>query len=152
MADSRNVYQRILPTLRERLEERDYLYVQHFDPDIGLGWQQAFQTDDRAAVEGYYADNDIELTWGPDETLTTRQRRPVSEAHPETGEMTWFNHLTFFHVSTLDPLVAQAVLLMGKENLPNNTYATALAANLPLYTRNVDDFLGIEHLLTIVGV
>jgi predicted nucleic acid-binding protein len=30
--------------------------------------------------------------------------------------------------------------------------ATALAANLPLYTRNVDDFRGIEHLLSIVGV
>jgi predicted nucleic acid-binding protein len=30
--------------------------------------------------------------------------------------------------------------------------ATALAGNLPLYTRNIDDFRGIEHLLTIVGV
>ena len=30
--------------------------------------------------------------------------------------------------------------------------ATALAASLPLYTRNVDDFRGMEHLLTIVGV
>jgi predicted nucleic acid-binding protein len=29
---------------------------------------------------------------------------------------------------------------------------TALAANVPRYTRNVDDFRGIEHLLTIVGV
>ena len=30
--------------------------------------------------------------------------------------------------------------------------ATALAANLPLYRRNVDDYRGIEHLLIIVGV
>ena len=30
--------------------------------------------------------------------------------------------------------------------------ATALAADLRLYTRNVADFRGIEHLLTIVGV
>jgi alpha-ketoglutarate-dependent taurine dioxygenase len=122
VADCRNVYQRISPALRERLEERDYLYVRHFDPDIGLGWRQAFQTDDRAAVERYCADNDIELAWGTGEELTTRQRRPVSAAHPETGEMTWFNHLTFFNVSTLDPMVAQALLSMGKENLPNNTY------------------------------
>jgi alpha-ketoglutarate-dependent taurine dioxygenase len=122
VADSRNVYQRISPALRERLEERDYLYVRHFSPDIGLGWRKAFQTDDRAAVERYCADNDIELTWGADDELTTRQRRPVSEAHPETGEMAWFNHLTFFNVSTLDPMVAETLLSMGKENLPNNTY------------------------------
>jgi predicted nucleic acid-binding protein len=30
--------------------------------------------------------------------------------------------------------------------------ATALAADLPLYTRNVHDYRGVEHLLTIVGV
>ncbi|KZS86045.1 MULTISPECIES: type II toxin-antitoxin system VapC family toxin [Mycobacterium] len=30
--------------------------------------------------------------------------------------------------------------------------ATALAADLPLYTRNVDDFRGIDHLLTVVSV
>ena len=30
--------------------------------------------------------------------------------------------------------------------------ASALAAELPLYTRNVDDFRGIEHLLTIVSI
>lgn len=122
LADSRKVYQRIAPALRQHLEERDYVYVRHFSPDIGLSWRKAFQTDDRIAVERYCAEKDIELTWGADDELTTRQRRPVSAAHPETGEMTWFNHLTFFHVSTLDPMVAEVLLSLGKENLPNNTY------------------------------
>jgi predicted nucleic acid-binding protein len=30
--------------------------------------------------------------------------------------------------------------------------ATALAGNLPLYTRNVDGFRGIEHLIDVVAV
>ena len=30
--------------------------------------------------------------------------------------------------------------------------ATCLAAGLPLYTRNIEDFRGLEELLTIVGV
>jgi len=30
--------------------------------------------------------------------------------------------------------------------------ATALAASLPLYTRNTEDFRGIEQLVTVVGV
>jgi predicted nucleic acid-binding protein len=36
--------------------------------------------------------------------------------------------------------------------LPFGTAATALGANLPLYTRNIDDFRGIEHLVVVVGV
>lgn len=32
------------------------------------------------------------------------------------------------------------------------TAASALAGNLPLYTRNVDDFRGIEHLVDVVGI
>jgi len=122
VADCRNVYRRISPAVRARLEERDYRYVRHFGTGMGLSWQEAFQTTDRPAVERYCADNDVEFSWGSGEELTTRQRRPVSAAHPETGEMTWFNHLTFFNVSTLDPMVAEALLSMGKENLPNNTY------------------------------
>jgi alpha-ketoglutarate-dependent taurine dioxygenase len=37
--------------------------------------------------------------------------------------MVWFNHGTFFHVSTLDPETRLALLAqVGEADLPNNTY------------------------------
>ena len=89
VADCRNVYQRISPAVRERLEERDYLYVRHFGTGMGLSWREAFQTDDRAEVERYCADNDIELTWGrrgayhsvPGARLSTTESDPWEFLH-----------------------------------------------------------------------
>ena len=49
-------------------------------------------------------------------------------------------------------IVASGRKARGPRAVDLSIAATALAANLPLYTRNVDDFRGIEHLLTIVGV
>ncbi|MNG06478.1 Taurine catabolism dioxygenase TauD, TfdA family [compost metagenome] len=40
-----------------------------------------------------------------------------------TQEKIWFNHATFFHVSTLEPAVRDALLTIYKPHeLPNNTY------------------------------
>ena len=37
--------------------------------------------------------------------------------------MTWFNHATFFHISTLVPVIRDALLMQfEEEELPNNTY------------------------------
>lgn len=122
VADCRKIFQRLSPQARDRLIQRDYLYVRHFGTGFGLSWQEAFQATDQAEVEEYCRDHDIEWTWDADGALTTRQRRPVAARHPYTGEQTWFNHLTFFNVATLEPRLAELLLSMGKEKLPNNTY------------------------------
>ena len=122
VADCRKVYQRLSPQTRRPLEERGYMCTRHFGTGFGLSWREAFQTDDPSAVERYCLEHDITCSWASDGTLTTRQVRPTSARHPVTGEWTWFNHLTFFHVSTLGPVIAKALLSMGQENLPNNTY------------------------------
>jgi alpha-ketoglutarate-dependent taurine dioxygenase len=43
--------------------------------------------------------------------------------HPRTGELVWFNHATFFHVSTLEPTLRDSMLAEFPEGeLPANTY------------------------------
>jgi alpha-ketoglutarate-dependent taurine dioxygenase len=48
--------------------------------------------------------------------------RPAVRYHPETGEPVWFNHATFFHVSTLDPTISAVLTRQFKEeDLPSTT-------------------------------
>lgn len=122
LADCRKVYRHISKSTREKLESGGYCYARHFSDFLGLPWREAFQTDQVSMVEEYCRVNDIDFKWGEDDTLSTRQVRPVIRRHPETGETIWFNHLTFFNVSTLGKEAAEAVLSFGKDQLPNNTY------------------------------
>jgi len=49
-------------------------------------------------------------------------------------------------------VVARGRKARGPRAIDLSIAATAVAASLALYTRNVDDFRGIEHLVTIVGL
>lgn len=123
LVDTRRVYRNISPETRERFLEKGWMYVRNFNDGFGLSWQTVFQTEDRAEVERYCRSKAIEVEWKPDNRLRTRQVRPVTARHPRTGEVVWFNHATFFHVSTLEPPVREALLAEYRdEELPNNTY------------------------------
>ena len=123
IADVRRVLSRIAPEVRARFERHGYLYVRNFRPGIGLDWQTAFQTDDRADVEAYCRANAIEHEWLSGDRLRTRQVRRVVARHPLTGEESWFNHATFFHVSTLPETMREAMLSeFSEDDLPNHVY------------------------------
>jgi alpha-ketoglutarate-dependent taurine dioxygenase len=123
LADTRRVFERIAPGTRRRFLEQGYTYVRNFGDGLGLPWQTAFQTTSRAAVERYCRDHDIEFEWKGGDRLRTRQTRPAAARHHATGEPAWFNHATFFHVSTLPPPVRDMLLEgFAEEDLPNNTY------------------------------
>jgi len=122
IADTRKVYQRIDPRVRERFDRQGCMYVRNFSEFFGLPWQTVFQTEDQTAVEAYCQKNGISCEWRGD-SLRTRAVRPTSVRHPRTGETVWFNHATFFHVSTLPPLVREGLLAELEEwELPANTY------------------------------
>jgi alpha-ketoglutarate-dependent taurine dioxygenase len=123
IADCRNVFKRIDPAIRDRFIEKQYMYVRNFGSGYGLSWQTAFQTSDRAEVEAYCHRAQIMFEWLDGNRLRTRQIRPMALPHPTTGEMTWFNHATFFHVSTLSPAVRTALQgTFAEDELPNNTF------------------------------
>jgi alpha-ketoglutarate-dependent taurine dioxygenase len=123
LGDCRRLLRRLDPAIRSRFAERKYMYVRNFGGGMGLEWQDVFQTDDRREVEAYCAANAISCEWRGSDELRTRQVREVIARHPDTGELTWFNHLTFFHVDTLPPALRDALLSASEmEDLPNNTY------------------------------
>jgi alpha-ketoglutarate-dependent taurine dioxygenase len=123
IADTRRVFERIASETRERFMERKYMYVRNFGDGFGLSWQESFQTVDRSEVEEYCRRNHIDYEWKIGNRLRTKQVREVALRHPKTGEWIWFNHLTFFHFSTLDPTIQEQMRRsFEEEDLPNNTY------------------------------
>jgi alpha-ketoglutarate-dependent taurine dioxygenase len=123
LADSRRIFRRLPGPLREKFLEKGYMYVRHFGSNFGLSWQTAFQTEEPSVAEEYCRRNGIEFEWRGNNRLRTRQLRRVAGLHPVTGEPVWFNHATFFHISTLPREVGAALLAeLGEDALPNNTY------------------------------
>ncbi len=123
LADTREIFRRIDPEVRARFEAKKILYVRNFSPGIGLPWQEVFQTSERNVVGEYCRRMEIRFEWKERDGLRISQVRPAMAFHPESGELVWFNHATFFHVSTLDPAIREPLLKQcGEEDLPNNTY------------------------------
>lgn len=122
IADCRRVLERIDLKIRLRFIEKGWMLVRNFGHGLSLSWQSVFQTEDRLAVEAYCREAGIETEWRGDRLRTRQARRAVAQ-HPTTGEMVWFNHAAFFHISTLEPSTREGLLSeLAEEDLPNNTY------------------------------
>jgi alpha-ketoglutarate-dependent taurine dioxygenase len=123
IADVRRVYARIPEKIRERFARDGWMLVRNFVTGYGVSWETAFQTKDRDEVTRYCQEHGIECEWRRSEHLRIRQRRAAIARHPATGELVWFNHATFFHISTLDPETRNSLLAeFAGEDLPYNTY------------------------------
>jgi alpha-ketoglutarate-dependent taurine dioxygenase len=123
IADVRKVLKRISPEVRDHFAKRDWMYVRNFGDGFGLPWQAVFQTTDEEAVARHCEEKGIEVEWKEGGRMRTRAVRPALARHPRTGEVVWFNHAIFFHVSTLDTVVREALLGEFEDGeLPTNTY------------------------------
>jgi alpha-ketoglutarate-dependent taurine dioxygenase len=122
IGDTREIFRAIDPAVKEKFARKKIMYVRNYGDGFGLPWQTVFQTEDRAQVEAYCSSVGIGVEWKADGRLRTRQVGPAIVKHPRTGEALWFNHATFFHVSTLPEQVRDALLAdFGHDDLPQNT-------------------------------
>lgn len=123
LADCRRVLARLSPKTRERFITKEWMLVRNFNDGFGLSWQQVFQTEDPVAVEHYCSANRIQVEWKDDLRLRTKAKRSAIVRHPRTGEQIWFNHVMFFHVSSFEAGLRNALLQeFGQYDLPSNTF------------------------------
>ncbi|WP_134636319.1 TauD/TfdA family dioxygenase, partial [Pseudomonas aeruginosa] len=123
VAANRLVLRHLPDELLERFGRLGILYVRNYRAGLGLSWREAFQTDSRAEVEAFCAEHRIAHAWIGDEHLRTWQRRAAFQRHPYTGERLWFNHGMFFHATSLEPGLRDALLRsVAEEDLPYQTY------------------------------
>ncbi|MGY3621909.1 TauD/TfdA family dioxygenase [Bradyrhizobium sp. USDA 10063] len=123
IASERQFFPRLDAAIKRRFIERKVMYVRNYGRGLDLTWQDAFQTDDRAAVEDYCRRFSVDFEWIDGNRLRTRQVRQSVATHPQSGETVWFNHAHMFHQSNLEPEIREVLLQsFGSEGLPRNAY------------------------------
>ena len=123
IADSRKILKRLKPQTVEKFFRKQIMYMRNYGDGLGLHWPEVFQTTDRSVVEQHCREASIEFEWKDGNRLRTRQVRPAIRTHPYTGEQSWFNHMLFFHITSLPPSVRDAFVSgIKEEDFPFNTY------------------------------
>ncbi|MEH2206140.1 MAG: amino acid adenylation domain-containing protein [Nostoc sp.] len=167
IANVRKVFQRIHPQIRERFQEKGWMLVRNYGNGFGLPWQKAFHTADKAVMEDYCRNACIQVEWKDSNRLRTRQVRPAIAQHPKTGEMVWFNHVVFWHVSSLQTQFREKFLSeFTEEDLPYNTFygdgssiedsviaeiREAYRQEMIIYPWEKGDILMLDNMLTAHG-
>lgn len=120
VVDSRRVFERISPKIREKFMAKYVMYVRNYGT-IDVPWQDVFQTTDKRSVEEFCYANGLSYEWLDAQRLRTKQVCQSICQHPQTGEMVWFNQAHIFHPSCMEPTVRDTLLTeFGEENLPRN--------------------------------
>ena len=147
LADSRKVFKRLDPKIRERFMQKKVKYVRNYAEGVDLPWQTVFQTTDKAEVERYCRSAGIEFEWKSSSHLRTSQVCQAVAQHPRTSEMVWFNQAHLFHISSL-PEEAREYLVSAyrEEDFPRNA---CYGDGSPIEDSVLDEIRGVYQQETI---
>ncbi|MFD3587653.1 TauD/TfdA family dioxygenase [Streptomyces sp. NPDC058683] len=147
VVDCRKVLANLPAALVDRVRATGWTLTRNYSEYVSLDWRTAFATDDPEKVEEYCAENLVSWEWREDVRLRTRQLRPGTITHPETGEEVWFNHLAFWNEWSLDPMIREALTdEFGPDGLPFNT---GVGDGAPLTRDDVETLNAVYEAATV---
>lgn len=122
LADSREILKIMDPRIVETIEKKGITYIRNLHGGQGMGpsWQQTFETDEKADVEKYCDERNIEYSWTATGNLRIFQTVRGIIRHRETNDLLWFNQIDQFHPSHLQQEVYEviSVLYSAPEDFP----------------------------------
>ncbi|MFZ6734085.1 TauD/TfdA family dioxygenase [Undibacterium sp. Ji42W] len=123
IADVRRVLAAIDTEVKEKFRRLGWMLVRNFGSGIGPSWQHSLAVESREEAQAYMQKSDTKWTWMEGDRLRTSQVRSSIRCHPQTGEELWFNHIAFWHPSSMTDEVRNSLTGdLGVENLPYNTF------------------------------
>lgn len=108
LADFRQVYRDLPRKLRAKLATKKLRYTRtlhrqgaKWSSDVAArkSWSEVYETSDKSQVERLAEEEKMPVRWQGD-SMVSQYESNAFERHPETGEMTWFNHAAVFHFTS----------------------------------------------------
>ncbi|HEU4553007.1 MAG TPA: TauD/TfdA family dioxygenase [Chitinophaga sp.] len=123
IADSRRVLAAISPATREKFRKKGVKYRRNLFPDLGMPWQEVFQTEDVAVAEEICKKNNIQFRFVQKDQMVIEWTKPAIYRHPVSQEETWFNHVMFFNkYARYEELGLEADDFLPAEYLTSETF------------------------------
>jgi alpha-ketoglutarate-dependent taurine dioxygenase len=167
LADCRRVINDIRPDLVEKFRTRGVKYRRNLLPDLGMSWQEVFQTDDINVAKATCAKYHIAYKFDNEEKFVIEWLKPAVYRHPLSNEETWFNHVLFFNkYSRYEELGLSSNDSIPDEYLTSDTFfgdgseityeeyleiKNAYLRNLVVFPYEKGDILFLDNMLTAHG-
>ena len=106
LVDMRKVWADLDPAVRERFADRGVTNIRNYaglsgsawwDPWKLKRWDEIFGSTDQDVVTEKCKNEGFTPTWDAAGRLRLVNSQPAMRAHPESGEIAWFNHSQVFH-------------------------------------------------------
>ena len=118
IADNRKVLKNLSESTRSKFLEKGVMYKRNLNSEVGMPWEEVFQTNDKKAVEAECEQTGMNFKWNDEGNLELTWTKKAIWQHPRNKDLVWFNHVSFFNKYTLEKDYGS----VENKKLPNDTF------------------------------